>query len=442
MWNQQFECLPRRELEALQLQRLKKTVELVSRQVPFYQERLTEAGVSAESLESLKDVERLPFTAKSNLRDYYPFGFCAVDVSDIRRIHASSGTRGKPTIAAYTKGDLATWSDISARCLATAGARPGDVLHNSYGYGLFTGGLGIHQGAETLGATVIPASGGRTQQQVMLLKDFRARILCCTPSYALNLALCLDDMKLSPGDLKLEIGIFGAEPWSQECRRQLEERLNIQALDIYGLSEVMGPGVAVECLTTKSGLHIWEDHFLPEIIHPETLAPLPDGEEGELVLTTLTKEGLPLLRYRTGDICSLIAEPCACGRTARRMSRVRGRLDDMLIIRGVNVYPSEIETVLFSAAALAPQYQIVIHRERALDVLTVRAEFAQSTAQTWHRHGSDEHDERRKLTDTITTRLKNQLGLTALVELLPSGTIALSEGKAVRVLDLRLQQDS
>ncbi|HEY9869214.1 MAG TPA: phenylacetate--CoA ligase [Candidatus Obscuribacterales bacterium] len=436
MWNARLESMPRAELEELQSARLRAVAERVYVRVKLYRERFDEAGVEPEQIKSIADLKRLPFTRKSDLRDQYPFGLFAVGLTEIARLHASSGTRGKPTVVGYTKGDIETWAEVCARSLAAAGARPGDVIHNAYGYGLFTGGLGVHYGAEALGATVVPASGGKTQQQIMLLQDFGARVLCCTPSYALNIAYSMEEQGISRESVKLEIGIFGAEPWTEEFRRQIEHKLAIRALDIYGLSEIIGPGVSMECLPGRCGLHIWEDHFLPEIIAPQSGEPLPYGEEGELVLTSLTKEGIPLIRYRTGDISTLNPEPCICGRTMVRMNRVKARLDDMLIIRGVNLYPSEVEKVLLQVEELSPHYQLVIDREKALDTLQVQVEITEELVTRWGKF-EDGSLELSALSGRIVHLLKDNLGLTADVALLPPRSIPRSEGKAVRVIDRR-----
>jgi phenylacetate-CoA ligase len=401
-----------------QLQLLRETVDRVCLSVPFYTERLRAAGITCGAdLKSADDINRIPFTTKSDLRDNYPLGLLAVDKVNVRRVHASSGTRGKPTIAPYTEKDLNTWSDLCARALSTVGVRPGDVVQNCYGYGLFTGGLGLHQGAERLGATVIPSSTGRTQHQVMLMQDFGARVICCTPSYAMTVAEYLEEAKIDRNTLKLEIGLFGAEPWSEECRRQIESRLGIKAYDIYGLSEIMGPGVAVEC-AKQAGLHIWEDHFFPEVV------------DGELVITTLTKEAMPLLRYRTGDSCNIIDEKCGCGLPDRRITRLSGRIDDMLIIRGVNVFPCEIESIVFAMSQLGNEYQIVIDRQQTLDTILIRVEMASE---------ADEPTARRAAQEALEETCKQRFGLTPMVEVVAPNVIPRSEGKALRVLDLRAQ---
>jgi phenylacetate-CoA ligase len=439
MWNSQVERLARPEMESLQLKRLMDVVARVYDRVPFYRQALDEAGIKPAALKSLPDLQKLPFTRKSDLRENYPFGLFAEPLNRVSRLHASSGTKGKPTVVGYTKADIETWAQVCARSLAAAGARPGDIIHNSYGYGLFTGGLGVHYGAEALGATVVPASGGRTQQQILLLQDFGARVICSTPSYALNIALTLEELGIRRDSIKLEIGVFGAEPWTEEFRAQIENLLKIRALDIYGLSEVMGPGVSMECLEGCSGLHIWEDHFLPEVVDPKSGQVLPLGEEGELVFTTLTKEALPVLRYRTGDISRLSTERCACGRTMIKMARVRARLDDMLIIRGVNLYPSEIEKILLQVEELAPNYQLVLERKKALDSLQVQVEVTEQLLSRWGNF-EDGHLELNALTKKIQDLFKDLLGLTADVKLLKPKSLARSEGKAVRVVDNRQKE--
>ncbi len=440
MWNSQVECLTRADLEQLQLKRLIQTAQRTYERVPFYRKAFDDAGVRPDSIKSLADLRNLPFTRKTDLREHYPFGLFSEPLSNVSRLHASSGTKGKPTVVGYTRADIDVWSEVVARSLAAAGSKPGDIIHNSYGYGLFTGGLGLHYGAEKLGATVVPASGGRTQQQILLLQDFKARVLCSTPSYALNIAFTLQELGIERDSINLEIGIFGAEPWTEEFRTQIESLLKIRALDIYGLSEVMGPGVSMECLQGRSGLHIWEDHFLPEIIDPKTGDPLPYGEEGELVFTTLTKEAIPVLRYRTGDISKLNVERCTCGRTMVRMARVRARLDDMLIIRGVNLYPSEIEKVLMQIEELAPHYQLVLERKRALDTLEVQVEITEHLLQRFGKF-EDGQVELTSLTDKIQMLLKDGMGLTADVTLLKPKSIARSEGKAVRIIDRRKENN-
>jgi phenylacetate-CoA ligase len=391
LFQPELETMPRPELERLQAERLR--------------ERF---GVEREQL-----IEQ-PFTTKSQLRDSYPFGMLQVPLTDCIRIHASSGTRGKATIVAYTRNDVAIWADCCARALAAAGGAPGTVVHIAYGYGLFTGGLGLHYGAERLGCTVIPASGGNTPRQAQLLEDLHPEILCCTPSYALAIADYLED----PSSLALRAGVFGAEPWSEGLREAIERAFGLTALDIYGLSEVMGPGVSAECVEARSGAHINEDHFLVEVVDPQSGEPVADGEVGELVFTTITKEALPLLRYRTGDLASVTREPCTCGRTFARMSRIVGRTDDMLVIRGVNVFPSEVERVLLEIPGLEPHYQLVVERPHHLDELTVQVEGEVRPG-------------------VVRAELDRALGISAKVEILRRGSIPRSEGKALRVRDLR-----
>jgi phenylacetate-CoA ligase len=426
MFERAAETMPRSELKALQLSRLKTTVERAYNKVPHYKRKFDAAGVKLSDLKSLADLTRFPFSVKSDLRDNYPFGMFAVPREQLLRLHASSGTTGKPTVVGYTKGDLDLWADLMARCLAAMGARPGDIVHNAYGYGLFTGGLGAHYGAERLGCTVVPLSGGGTERQVTLLKDFGATVLCATPSYALNIAEVAEGMNVNIRKLPLRTGIFGAEPWTDAMRRDIEARLGIEAIDIYGLSEIIGPGVACECREAKNGLHGWEDHFLFEVIDPDTMQPKPMGEAGELVITTLTKEALPMLRYRTRDITRLSDEPCSCGRSHVRILRVTGRNDDMLIIRGVNVYPSQVEAVLVGFPGLAPHYQIVLTREGALDAMTVEVELAP---------GFD-GDRSRKAME-VTHHIKSLIGVTCKVVAKSPGEVPRSQGKAVRVRDER-----
>jgi phenylacetate-CoA ligase len=430
IYNVEFETLPREALEAIQLRRLQATLERVYAVVPFYRSKFQEAGITPADVQTLEDLQRVPFTSKQDLRDNYPFGLFAVPMDNVVRIHASSGTTGKPTVVGYTARDIQTWSELMARALAAGGATRGDIIHNAYGYGLFTGGLGIHYGAERLGASVIPISGGNTKRQIMIMKDFGPTILTCTPSYALYLAEVAIEMGIGFGDLKFKSGLFGAEPWSEKMREEIERKLHLDAVDIYGLSEVMGPGVAVECVEAKRGLHVFEDHFIPEIIDPETGHVLPYGAMGELVFTSISKEAFPVIRYRTRDITSLSPEPCVCGRTHLRMNRVSGRTDDMLIIRGVNVFPSQIESVLMEVEGVEPHYQLVVDREENLDVLTVLVELGERTF-------SDEVKQLQNLERKIAKNIKEYLGVSAKVKLVEAKTIERSEGKAKRVIDNR-----
>jgi phenylacetate-CoA ligase len=420
------ERAPRQRLRELQLARLRTLVARLLDAVPVTRERLHAAGVrSGEDLRSLDDLHRLPFSTKADLREHYPFGLLAVPREELVRVHASSGTGGKATVVGYTRRDLDVWTDVMARSLATAGVRAGMLVHNANGYGLFTGGLGFHQGAEKLGATVVPVSGGFTDRQVTLLRDLQAQVLFATPSYALHIGHALEQHGLGPDDLALEVGVFGGESWTAAMGEAIERALGLDAVNMYGLSEIVGPGVAVQCREERAGLHVNEDHFLAEVIDPQTGEPLPDGSEGELVFSTLTKEALPLLRYRTGDIASIDRAPCACGRTLARMSAVRGRRDDMLIIRGVNVYPSEIEHTLLGVEGAAPHYQLVVERPGALDELTLRCEPAGD--------GVDAAALRAR----VARALRERTGITIAVELLAPGAVPRSEGKAVRVVDRR-----
>ncbi|MGI6144573.1 MAG: phenylacetate--CoA ligase [Clostridia bacterium] len=428
-WNQHYECMPHQQLEAVQLERLKNIVERVYYNVPFYRHKLQEVGVEPGDIQSLEDLKKLPFTTKQDLRDNYPFNMFATSMSDIVRVHASSGTTGKPTVVGYTRADLNTWAELMARALTCGGTTKSSVIQIAYGYGLFTGGLGAHYGAERIGAMVIPISGGNTQRQLMIMKDFGTTVLTCTPSYAIHLAEVWESMGEDRSQLKLQYGIFGAEPWSERMRQELEKRLQISAIDIYGLSEVIGPGVACEC-QEKKGLHIFEDHFIPEIIDPVTGENLPYGEKGELVITTLTKEALPMLRYRTRDISMLIKEPCACGRTHIRMHRVMGRTDDMLIIRGVNVFPSQVETVLLEVGGTEPHYLLIVDRKGSLDELEVQVEVSAEMF-------SDKVKGLEDLGHKIRHRLESVLGLTAKVKLVEPHTLPRSEGKTQRVIDRR-----
>lgn len=430
IWNERYEKMERGALESLQLQRLKRIVKKVYEAVPYYRQKMDEAGVKPQHIKTLRDLVKLPFTTKDDLRRNYPFGLFAVPLEDVVRIHASSGTTGKPTVVGYTKRDIETWAEVMARTLSCGNVTRSDVVHNAYGYGLFTGGLGAHYGAERIGASVIPISGGNTKRQIMIMQDFGSTVLLCTPSYALNIADVMKEMGVDPSSLKLRVGLFGAEPWSERMREEIERKLHLTALDIYGLSEIIGPGVASECIEAKRGLHIFEDHFLPEIINPDTGEVLPYGEMGELVFTTLTKEAIPVIRYRTRDLTRLIPDRCICGRTFLRMERITGRSDDMLIIRGVNVFPSQIEHVLMSIEGVEPHYQIVVDREGALDVMEVHVEVREEIF-------SDEIKNLEILSKRIEREIKDLLGISCKVKLVEPRTIERSEGKAKRVIDKR-----
>ncbi len=421
--------LPARQLRALQLERLLHMVNRAHTLVPFYSKRFEEAGVSPDDIRSLEDIEKLPFTYKTDLRDTYPFGLFAGPMSEVVRLHASSGTTGKPIVVAYTKEDVAVWTNVMMRTFAACGLHAGDVIQNAYGYGLFTGGLGMHYGAESLGATVIPMSGGNTDRQIMVMKDFGVTAICCTPSYFLHLAERAQALGVDIRKLPLRAGIFGAEPWSAAMRARIEQETGIRAQDAYGLSEIIGPGVGCEC-SEQAGLHLFEDHFYPEIINPETGAVLLEGEEGELVLTTLSKQAMPMLRYRTRDITSFITEPCACGRTVRRMVRVGRRSDDMFIIRGVNIYPSQVETALLRVEGTLPHYQIELSRRKGLDQMAVSVEVTPEFF-------SDTLRGMEQLEQHLVEALDQVLGLRVEVKLVEPQTIARSEGKARRVVDNR-----
>ena len=424
IWNAAVEAAGPGALRPVQDRRLRATVARVCRAVPFYRARFEAAGLEAEDIRGVDDLPRIPFTTKDDLRRSYPFGLLACRREEVAEFHCSSGTTGTPTAAAYTRTDWETWGETMARCLSAGGVRRGDIVQNAFGYGLFTGGLGFHYGAQRLGAAVLPASSGNTARQVRLLREFGVTVLCCTPSYALHVAEALESAGGGPSALRC--GAFGAEPWCEATRAEIERRLGIRASDIYGLSEVIGPGVAAEC-EARRGLHLQEDHFFPEVVDPATGTPLPAGREGELVLTALSNEAAPVLRYRTGDITSLDPEPCACGRTLVRMARVGGRIDDMLIVRGVNVFPSDIEAVLLRIPDFAPHYQIVVDRPRALDVLLVQVE----------RRDGGHADEASGLAHRAERALRAELGLSATVAVLLPGEIPRSEGKAVRVIDRR-----
>ena len=429
IWSPKFETMPRPELEKLQLERLKALVARVYEKVPFYRQAFQQKGITPDSIKSLADLRRLPFTSKQDFRDNYPLGLLAVPMEQICRIHASSGTTGKPVIAPYTANDLRMWTEVMARTLTCAGVTKNDVMQNSYGYGLFTGGLGFHYGGERVGATVIPTSTGNTKRQLMLIQDIGTSVLTCTPSYTLILAEGAKEVGLDLKTTKLRLAVCGAEPWSEQMRADIEARLPIKAVDIYGLTEVVGPGVSVDC-EHRCGLHIFEDNFLPEVVNPQTGEPLPYGERGELVLTTLTKEGQPVIRFRTKDITTLHAEPCKCGRTLVRMNKVTGRTDDMLKIRGVNVFPSQIESILLQVEGVEPQYLIIVDRARNLDDLEIWVEVSEEVF-------SDEMKKMEALQKKVTEELESTLGIAVRVKLVEPKSIARTEGKAKRVVDKR-----
>lgn len=430
IYDEDFETLPREALEAIQLKRLQALAERVYATVPFYKKAFDEKGVKPDDIKSLEDLHRLPFTMKQDLRDNYPFGMFATPMENVVRIHASSGTTGKPTVVGYTRRDINTWSELMARTLAAAGTHKGDIVHNAYGYGLFTGGLGFHYGAERLGASVIPVSGGNTKRQILLMKDFGPTVLTCTPSYSLHLADGAAEEGVDFRSLDFRIGVFGAEPWTENIRKEIENRLGIDAMDIYGLSEIIGPGVSVECIEAKNGLHVFEDHFIPEIIDPVTAEPLAYGEAGELVFTTLTKEAFPLIRYRTRDLSVLHHEPCKCGRNLVRMGRITGRSDDMLIIRGVNVFPSQIESVLMAREDVAPHYVLIVDQKEHMDTLEVHVEIDEKIF-------SDAVKDLQNMEKDIEKDIKDLLGVSCKVQLVEPKTIQRSQGKAQRVIDKR-----
>ena len=420
-----IETASRDELEALQTERLRDTVRRAYQSVPFYRAALDAHGLVPEDIRGLGDIAKLPFTVKDDLRNNYPFGMLAVPRAQLRRVHASSGTTGRPTVVAYTDSDIATWSELMARSIRAAGGRPGDLVHVAYGYGLFTGGLGAHYGAERLGCTVVPASGGMTERQVTLLQDLRADVIMLTPSYMLVILDEFARQGIDPRTCSLKVGIFGAEPWTEDMRREIERRADMHAVDIYGLSEVMGPGVAQECVETKDGLTVWEDHFYPEIVDPTSGDVLPQGELGELVLTTLTKQAMPLLRYRTRDLTRLLP---GTARTMRRMERIRGRTDDMMIVRGVNVFPSQVEELVLGIADLSPHFLCVLSRPARLDEMTVRVEARPRAATA---------DRRERLAQELGARIKHAIGVTVAVDVVEPGSLERSLGKAKRILDLR-----
>lgn len=431
-WNERAETIRRDELTYIQNERLLKMIRRIYHNVPFYRNQFQKADIYPEDISGIEDLKSLPFTMKQDLRDNYPYGLFSSDISEIVRLHASSGTTGKPTVVGYTREDINNWAEVCARSIVAAGGSTDSVVQIAYGYGLFTGGLGLHYGAEKLGASTIPISAGNTDRQLMLMKDFNTTFLACTPSYALYLADAMEDMGISPKELDLKSGIFGAEPWSESMRKEIEKRLNIDAHNIYGLSEITGPGVASDC-KAKSGMHIWEDHYLPEIIDPVTLEPLEYGKVGELVFTTITKEGMPLLRYRTRDLTYLTNELCECGRSHVRMGRIMGRSDDMLIIRGINVFPSQIEDVLLQIGDCEPHYQLIITREGTLDSLEVQVEVSDELF-------SDKIRNLETLSRKIKHKLQSVLQISAKVTLVEPRSIPRSEGKAKRIIDKRHTQ--
>ena len=429
-WNKKIETVSRDQLEKHQFKLLKNQVKYCYKNSTFYRNKLKNAGITPDDIKKLVDLQKIPFTFKNDLRDHYPFGMVTVPLGDLVELHASSGTTGNPVVGAYTANDMDVWVELMARSLYTTGVRKEDVMHNAYGYGLFTGGLGFHYGAQKIGTTILPISGGMTQRQIKLMQDLGSTVLCCTPSYAIYLAETMIQGGINPEkDLKLKIGHFGAEPWSERIRERIEKELAIEAFDIYGLTELCGPGVSVEC-TEHNGLHIWEDHFLIETINPKTGEVLSAGEEGELVFTTLTKTGLPILRFRTRDISVIQTELCECGRTHSRMMRIRGRSDDMMIIRGVNVFPSQIEYAIMGLPELAAQYQIILERPDALDVFTIKAELTEKSV-----NRSQQELESLKL--RIKQKVNNITGLSPIIELVKPGELPRTAGKAKRVLDMR-----
>ena len=429
IWNEHYECMEREKLLKLQGIRLKEMVKRVYDTVPYYRKKLQDKGIEPDDIKGMDDLKTLPFTTKQDLRDNYPFGLFAVPQPDIVRFHASSGTTGKPTVVGYTHNDIQMWSEVVARSLTMAGVTKADIIQVAYGYGLFTGGLGLHYGAEKVGASVVPISGGNTKKQLQLIEDFGSTVLACTPSYAAFIGESLVEEKIDPNKIKLKAGVFGAEPWTQEMRMQIEQVLGIKAYDIYGLTEIIGPGVSMEC-QFQHGMHIFEDHFIPEIINPDTCEVLPYGELGELVFTPATKEAMPLIRYRTRDLTRIHAEKCECGRTLVRMEKCVGRSDDMLIIRGVNVFPSQVESVLLEMSETKPHYLIVVDRENNLDIMEIQVEIEEEFF-------SDEVKELEGLRQRIKANIASTLGISTSIRLVEPGTIERSMGKAKRVIDKR-----
>jgi phenylacetate-CoA ligase len=429
IWDPTYECMPREDLQQLQLERLQATINRVYKSVTCYRKKFDEAGIVPEDIRSLEDLSSLPFTTKDDLRLNYPYGMFAVPLREVVRIHSSSGTTGKPTVVGYTKNDIRTWSNLVARLMTAAGVTADDVVQIAFGYGMFTGAFGLHYGAETIGASVIPMSAGNTEKQIMIMQDYRSTVLVCTPSYALTIASRMEQMGVDPKSLTLKAGLLGAEPWSDAMRKEIENRLYISATDNYGLSEIIGPGVAGEC-QCKCGMHIFEDAFIPEIIDPETGRVLPKGSVGELVLTTISKEAFPMVRYRTRDITSLDFETCECGRTLARMQKTMGRTDDMIIIKGVNIFPSQIEEILFAIEGCEPHYQLILDREGDVDVLEVRIEVTENIF-------FDEMKMQRAFVDQVERKIHSVLGVGATVRLIEPRSLPRHEGKAVRVIDNR-----
>lgn len=428
-WNENMECATKDEMKALQSFRLSQTVRKVYNNVPYYRERMEKAGVTPDDIHSVEDLKKLPFTMKQDLRDTYPYGLFAVPMEDVVRVHASSGTTGKQIVVGYTQHDLDVWSECCARALTAAGATNKDFMHVSYGYGLFTGGLGLHGGAEKVGMTVIPVSTGNTNRQINIIKDFGSTYICCTPSYALYLAETMEEMGITKDDIKLKAGLFGAEPWTEEMRHEIEEKLGLKALDIYGLTEIIGPGVAFEC-SEQSGMHINEEHFIAETIDPDTGEVLPEGTQGEIVFTCISKEAFPLLRYRTRDIGILKREKCSCGRTLIKMMKPAGRSDDMLIIRGVNVFPSQVESVLLQLGNTAPYYQLIVDRVNNTDTLEIQVEISPEMFSDTVKSLEDQEK-------IIKSAVESTLGIAAKIRLVEPKTIQRTEGKAIRVIDKR-----
>ncbi len=428
-WNDEFECMPVEKLEQFQLEKLKETVAWVGEKVPFYRKKFEEMGIGADTITSVKDIAKLPFTVKTDLRDEYPFGLCGVPLKDVVRVHASSGTTGKPITGPYTADDLAQWTECMVRNFYAAGVRPEDIVQNAYGYGLFTGGLGFHQGATELGCTVVPTSSGLTERQITLLQDFKTTVLCATPSYALTIAERAEELGIDLKNLPLRVGVFGAEPWSTPMRKEIEERMGIKAMEAYGLTELGGPGVAFDC-EAQDGLHINEDHYLAEIVDPATLEPLPLGEKGELIFTSLQRRAMPIIRYRTKDITRLRRETCSCGRTFLKMDKVFGRTDDMLIISGVNVFPSQVESLLLDIEEVEPQYQLVVRKKGHLDQLAVNVEAKKEVYDAGE-------EKRHEIEAKVASHIKGNMGIGIQVNLKAPKSIARSEGKALRVIDER-----